>query len=128
MITNQTAPPLVPRSAMKAALRVCHIGKYYPPECGGMETHLQTLARAQAKLGMEVRVVCVNHANLEGQGSQFTSRVEESDGDIRVTRLGRYGSLARMDLVPGFLKELYKLRYEKPDVVHLHTPNPAPLL
>ncbi len=128
MITNQTAPPLVPRSAMRAALRVCHLGKYYPPECGGMETHLQTLARAQAQLGMEVSVVCVNHSNKTGQLARFTQGAEDFDGTIRVIRVGRYGSLARMDVSPGLLREVCKLRHDPPDIVHLHTPNPAPLL
>jgi rhamnosyl/mannosyltransferase len=113
---------------MKSVIRVCHIGKYYPPECGGMETHLQTLARAQAELGMEVSVVCVNHSNRAGQLSKLTPGVEDADGAVRVIRVGRYGTLARMDFSPGLLREVFRLRHDLPDVVHLHTPNPAPLL
>ncbi len=42
-------------------LRACHLGKYYAPFRGGMETHVRTLARAQAEFGTDVHVVCVNH-------------------------------------------------------------------
>jgi rhamnosyl/mannosyltransferase len=113
---------------MNSPLRVCHIGKYYPPELGGMETHLQTLALAQARLGMDVRVICFNHANRAGQQARFTPRVEDLDGDIRVTRVGRYGTVARMDISPGLIREMVRLGQDPPDVVHLHTPNPATLL
>ena len=42
-------------------LRICHLGKYYPPAPGGMEAHVQTLARAQAALGAKVQVICADH-------------------------------------------------------------------
>jgi rhamnosyl/mannosyltransferase len=93
-----------------------------------METHLQTLAQAQARLGMEVRVLCVNHSDKDGQESRFTLGVEDRDGAVRVHRVGRYGTVARMDVSPGLFRELYRLRHDQLDVVHLHTPNPAPLL
>ena len=47
-------------------LRVCHLAKFYSPAMGGIETHMRTLAQAQARMGLEVRVVCVNHRNREG--------------------------------------------------------------
>ena len=48
------------------AMRVCHLGKFYHPAPGGMETHVRTLAQAQAESGAEVRVVCVNHQDRRG--------------------------------------------------------------
>ena len=32
-----------------APLKVCHLGKFYPPASGGIETHLRMVARAQAE-------------------------------------------------------------------------------
>ena len=86
-----------------------------------METHLQTLARAQAELGVEVRVVCVNHEKASGT-------VEEWDGPVRVTRVARRMSLSGLDVCPGLMSVLWGLAREAPDLLHLHTPNPTMLL
>ena len=40
-----------------AATSVLHLAKYYPPARGGMEIHVQTLARAQVRAGMRVTVL-----------------------------------------------------------------------
>lgn len=109
-------------------LRVCHLGKYYPPAYGGIETHVATLARAQQRLGAEVTVYCVNHETEDGRevrDSRFlrsATREEVVDG-VEVIRLGRFGGVNKLDLCPGvrrFRKELDRF-----DVVHLHAPNPT---
>src|SRR5262245_66237922 len=75
-------------------LRVVHLGKYYPPSAGGIETHTQTLARVQADLGADVHVVVVNHATTGGRDATFewlsrTRPAAETDGPVRVSRVGR---------------------------------------
>ncbi|HYV46853.1 MAG TPA: glycosyltransferase [Myxococcaceae bacterium] len=110
-----------------------HLGKFYPPASGGIETHVRALAQEQAKLGLEVAVACVNHAARDGRDVTFellarTERREERDGAVRVLRLGRVASVARLDVAPGVVGLLEALRREPPDVVHLHSPNPTMLL
>jgi len=114
-------------------LRICHLGKFYPPAPGGIEAHVQTLARAQARLGADVRVICVNHQNasradVTWKGLGSTPTVEQSDEGVRVTRLGRHASVSRLDVCPSLPLALWKLRDEGVDVVHVHTPNPTMLL
>jgi glycosyltransferase involved in cell wall biosynthesis len=114
-------------------LRICHLGKFYPPAPGGVESHVQTLARAQVRLGAQVRVVCVNHRNtargdVTWRRFESTSTVEEWDHGVRVTRLGRRASLARVDVCPSLPAVLWKLRDEKYDIVHVHAPNPTMFL
>jgi rhamnosyl/mannosyltransferase len=97
-----------------------------------METHVQTLARAQAGLGVEVRVVCVNHRDRRGRdvtwdGLARTTTAEEVDGAVRVTRLGRWGAVARLEVCPGLPVLLGRLRGGV-DVLHLHAPNPTMVL
>ena len=99
-------------------MRVCHLGKYYPPAPGGIETHTKTLARAQADLGATVRVVCVNH--------ERGPTVVEDDGPVEVTRFrrARVGRM-KLDYCPGLVG---KLRRVEADVLHMQAPNPTMIL
>ncbi|MFO0907016.1 MAG: glycosyltransferase [Isosphaeraceae bacterium] len=99
------------------AITVCHLGKYYPPAPGGIETHVRTLAQAQAALGVNVKVVCVNHR----PGPTGT----EYDGPVEVTRLSRLGSALKLDFCPGLLGAL---RGIEADILHLQVPNPTMIL
>jgi rhamnosyl/mannosyltransferase len=111
-------------------LRVCHLAKFYAPATGGIETHVRALARGLAALDLDVRVVCVNHRDRAGRDvtwSAFTPTptTEERDGGVRLTRFGRTASLFRFDLCPGLTRLASSLRRWKPDVLHLHVPNPT---
>jgi glycosyltransferase involved in cell wall biosynthesis len=108
-------------------LRVCHLGKFYPPAPGGIESHVRSLARAQAELGAEVEVVCVNHVARSGEDVTWqalgrSSDVEEWDGRVRVTRLGRVAGVSRLELCPSLLPVLVRA-CRRADLVHVHAPN-----
>lgn len=112
-------------------LRICHLGKFYPPATGGVETHVRTLAQAQAALGADVRVLCVNHADARGRdvtwsATAITPTVREADGRVGVTRSGRILSIKRFDVCPSLpallVRDLFAHRF---DVVHVHAPNPT---
>jgi glycosyltransferase involved in cell wall biosynthesis len=99
---------------MNTKLRVCHLGKYYPPAAGGIETNVRILARAQADLGMDVTVLCVNHRR--GPTSV------EQDGPVTVTRCRRLARVDKFDVCPGLAAMLSSV---EADVLHLHVPNPT---
>lgn len=114
-------------------LRICHLGKYYPPAPGGIEVHVQTLARAQAELGQDVEVLCVNHRDRAATDATWrtvgsTPTVTEVDRGVRVSRVGRIASVARLDVCPRLLAELRRVRDAGVDVLHVHTPNPTMFL
>lgn len=114
-------------------LRVVHLGKYYPPSPGGIESHTQALARAQAELGASVHAVVVNHADTSGRDATFekwtrTPWAEDADGRVRVTRVGRLANVARLDVAPGLSEALQELLRDPPDVWHLHAPNVTMML
>jgi glycosyltransferase involved in cell wall biosynthesis len=110
--------------------KIIHLGKYYPPVPGGIESHVQTLARAQVKLGYRTTVLCVNTLDHDGNHSAYTNTIEERDNDVKVVRLGRWTSLLKLDVCPGFVVRLWQMlrQYEEKIIFHLHTPNPMMLL
>lgn len=96
-------------------LRVLHVGKFYPPYRGGMESHLQTLARELAAEA-DVEVIVAN----EGRKT-----VREMDGPVPVTRIGTAAKVASATLNRGMAAAI---RASKADVVHFHHPNPTAVL
>jgi rhamnosyl/mannosyltransferase len=114
-------------------LKVVHLGKYYPPASGGIETHTRTLAVAQAALGADVRVVVVNHAAADGRDVTFdtfarTPDATDADGPVRVYRAGKLGSVARFDLTPTLPAILRRVLRDPPDVWHMQAPNVTMML
>jgi rhamnosyl/mannosyltransferase len=114
-------------------LRVCHLGKFYPPASGGIESHLQTLAQAQARLGMAVDVLCVNHRNHNDEDVTWrrfaaTPTMREHDGPVELTRFGRRASLARLECCLGLPRRLWRTSLDQYDLLHVHVPNPTMVL
>lgn len=110
-------------------LSICHLAKYYHPFRGGIETHVRSLARAQASLGHDVTVVCVNHVDQAGQDvwssrTARTATVFEKDGPVSILKLGKFGTLARFDFCAGLIRFFRSLR-KRFDLLHLHVPNPV---
>jgi rhamnosyl/mannosyltransferase len=75
-----------------------------------------------------VHVVVVNHAATSGRDATFdrftrTRPTEETDGSVRLTRVGRWANVAKLDVSPGLAGVLRRLAADPPDVWHLHTPN-----
>lgn len=96
-------------------LRLLHIGKFYPPQRGGIETHVRDLATRQTKLA-QVNVVV---------SSSTTRSSRELTEGVWVTRVGRLGTLASMPICPGLIAAI---RACPADLIHLHTPNPGAAL
>ena len=97
---------------MTRRLRVLHVGKFYPPYMGGMESHLELLCRS-TRHAVDVRVV------VSDTGPRT---VREVVGGVPVTRVGTRLRVASTSFSPGMAEEI---RRAEADVVHFHHPNPA---
>ena len=94
---------------------VLHIGKYYPPHQGGMESHLRDLAVRQTRVA-QVNVVVANAKR------QNESCLMEG---VRITRVARIATIASMPICPGLSTAI---RRAPADLVHVHMPNPGAAL
>jgi len=105
-------------------LRVLHVGKFFPPFAGGMETFLRDLLAAQAARGLQP--LALVHQHRTGAAS-VTEQVEVAGGNaVRVTRARIFGRLLFTPISPGFPVLLSRLlRRERPALLHLHLPNPS---
>ena len=103
-------------------MRVLHLGKYYPPSPGGMETVLANLAEGLVAAGDDVTVLVAG-----GNGAPPLQAVEGPGRPAggRVIRLPVQGLLNSQPLVldlPAALRRV--LAAYRPELVHLHLPNP----
>lgn len=101
------------------AMRVLHIGKFWPPYAGGIEQASHDLCVALAGAGVEVDVLA--HATpRRWRASQHLQR------GVRVHLAGCLGQCAYAPVSPGFPRRMaHLIATRKPQIVHLHMPNPA---
>jgi rhamnosyl/mannosyltransferase len=98
-----------------APFKVLHVGKFYPPYPGGMESHLQTLCEELRK-SIEVEVLVASDR----------WRSERSTlGGVELVRLATALMLHGTPIVPLMARAMRRAR---PDLVHLHFPNPMAAL
>ena len=94
-------------------MHVLHVGKYYPPYRGGIETVVEQLCRGLARRGVEITALVSNDSHVT---------VEEMIDGVRVLRLGRSAELNSQPLNLRLVPSLRRLRF---DLLHFHTPNPV---
>lgn len=105
-------PSRYPRAAR---IRVLHVGKYYPPFHGGMESHLETLSNELNQM-VDLEVIVAN--------TSWRTANEIVDG-IKVTRVGKLFDLQSAPICRDLVREI---RRAKSDIIHLHWPNPSAVL
>ncbi len=105
--------------------RILHINKRYPPHVGGVERHVQDLARAQvAQAGHEVEVLCVAEERVpRGAGRPAPWERDRGVAVARVPEMLLVASNPVSAHVPLFL--LDSLRKGRHDIWHFHYPFPT---
>ncbi|HEX4923973.1 MAG TPA: glycosyltransferase [Bdellovibrionales bacterium] len=94
-------------------MRILQVGKYFPPEPGGMETSLFQLCSGLSEVpGIDVTCLVSNTRR---------ETVTERMGPIRVIRSGRLASIASTPICPSFRSDGLA---QSADLMHVHLPNP----
>ncbi len=103
-------------------MRILHIGKYYPPYLGGMETVLRNLTEGLLDRSCEVTVLTAGDEPLDRQETV----VGPNSGRCgRLVRASVYGHLNSQPLTLTLMSLIQReIAQLKPDLVHLHLPNP----
>lgn len=96
-------------------MRVLHIYKGYPPILGGIEGHVATVARGQARRGHQVTVLTTRPGGLG-------TRTTIEDG-VEVIRAGAPMTARSTPLAPTLATSFLRARRQV-DVVHVHLPFP----
>ncbi len=96
-------------------MRVLHIGKFYPPPYGGIETHTLALVNT---LKRDI------HVDLLVSNTDATSVNFHAEG-YEVFKIATWATVASTPICPSMIFALRRLIREKSyDIVHLHFPNP----
>jgi glycosyltransferase involved in cell wall biosynthesis len=98
-------------------MKILQVGKYFPPEPGGMETSLFQLCDGLTQVeGVNVTCLVANTS---------PSTVTENVGKIGVIRAARFGSVASTPICPTFRRKDLERNH---DLLHFHLPNPLATL
>jgi len=102
-------------------LKVLHIGKYFPPYTGGMETYLRDAITASSREGID-NVALVHQSEIS-----FASHDEiyQAGGrTVPVTRAAVWMRLLFTPISPTFPWLLsHLIKKHQPDIIHIHMPN-----
>ncbi len=110
---NRTS--LLANDGARRKIEVLHVGKFYPPHMGGMETHLEALSR-ELRHSFDLRVIVAN---------DYRHTTEEMLNNVPVTRVPTWLTLASTPLCPAMIARIGNYRG---DILHLHLPNPTAVL
>ena len=95
-------------------LKILHIGKYYSPVKGGMETVLKLLAEGLQEYDCEVTVLC----SADGGSAK-----EEKIQGVKIHRLAKMADFFGQAINPMLFFKMRKLA-KSCDLIHIHSPNP----
>ncbi|MGA9422611.1 MAG: glycosyltransferase [Rhodanobacteraceae bacterium] len=100
-------------------MRILHLGKYYAPHRGGIERYVQALAQWTVERG---HAVCALVHQSPGRWRTERERI----GGVEIHRVGCVAAPMYTPISPGFPIELARILGSfKPELLHLHLPNPS---
>ncbi len=103
-------------------MKIMHVGKYYPPYRGGMETALQNLAEGLLDADCQVSLVVAGHQSVDSRETIYGPLLGRKGGLVRAAVCGVINSQPVTPSLVGVLRR--EVALFQPDLVQLHLPNP----
>lgn len=95
-------------------MKVLQLGKFFPPDIGGIETAMYEITEGLNKRGIRCDVLCSN------SGREYR---EDTINCYRVYRTKSYGKIASTSVSPQMICK-FKEIVDSYDIIHLHSPDP----
>jgi len=97
-------------------LKILHVYKdYYPPVTGGIECHINILARGLKRKGIDVEVLVSNTK------PKYSREIVDGIPITKVSQIGRFASAPINFSFPYWIRKLGK----DAEIIHFHFPNPT---
>ncbi|MEJ2384972.1 MAG: glycosyltransferase, partial [Xanthomonadales bacterium] len=104
-------------------MKVLHVGKFFYPHKGGLEFYMRDTLVEFSRRGVECAALVHQHETGAGDADEV---FREGGAAIRVVRAGVQFNLLFTPFSRSFRRLLERLLDEfRPDVLHLHLPNPS---
>ena len=95
--------------------KILQLGKFYPPDIGGIESVMQDICDGINARGLVCDVLC--------SSSSYNFSYEILESRARIYRTKSFGKLASTSITPQMIFTLQKL-IKAYDIIHLHLPDP----
>ncbi len=99
-------------------MKILQLGKFYPPDIGGIEYFMYDLTEMLNEKGIQCDVLCSNSKKVYE---------EEKINGYRIYRTKSYGKIASTSISPQMIFKLKSI-IQNYDIVHIHFPDPMAVL
>ena len=99
-------------------MKVLQLGKFYPPDIGGIESAIYEITEELNRRGIKCDVLCSN-SKREYKKEVMTREAYQ----YKVIRTKSYGKILSTSITPQMIFRLREI-INKYDIIHLHHPNP----
>jgi len=95
-------------------MKILQLGKYYPPDIGGIETVMYDITECLNKSNITCDVLCSNSTNIYK---------EDIINGYKIYRVATYGKFASTSIAPQMIFKLREI-INNYDIIHIHFPDP----
>ncbi len=100
---------------MKENIRILQLGKFFPPDLGGIESVMQDITLGLNERGIACDVLCAN------SNAQYNEEILPCGA--KIMRCASFGKIASTAIAPQMIFKLRK-NIAHYDIIHIHLPDP----